>query len=222
MKKILLPLLIAFVVLVGFKTQTKNKVVFFGDSITQAGVGPKGYISLIGETLKQKGLQDQFELIGAGVSGNKVTNLFLRLESDVLKKNPTTVVIWIGVNDVWHKKGGTGTDAYTFEKFYELIIQKLQETQIKVVICTPAVIGEKTDSSNGQDKDLDQYAGIIRKLATQYNCELVDLRKSFTEYDSLNNSENKSTGILTADGVHLNDAGNQFVAEEMIKVLVKE
>src|SRR5436190_12699043 len=67
----------------------KQKIVFFGDSITQAGAGPKGYISVIGETLKQKDLQDQYELIGAGISGNKITNLFLRLEKDVLEKNPT-------------------------------------------------------------------------------------------------------------------------------------
>ena len=36
-----------------------------------------------------------------------------------------------------------------------------------------------------------------------------------------NNKGNKEAGILTTDGVHLNDAGNEFVADEMMKALVK-
>ena len=32
---------------------------------------------------------------------------------------------------------------------------------------------------------------------------------------------NKEKGILTNDGVHLNEKGNQLVAEEMMKALVR-
>src|SRR4051794_20851524 len=84
--------------------QQKKKIVFFGDSITQAGVGLKGYITVFGDKLAQKGLKDQYELIGAGIGGNKVYDLYLRMEEDVLAKNPDIVVIWVGVNDVWHKR----------------------------------------------------------------------------------------------------------------------
>jgi lysophospholipase L1-like esterase len=45
----------------------------------------------------------------------------------VLSKNPDIVVIYIGVNDVWHKRStGTGTDADKFEKFYKALIAKIQ------------------------------------------------------------------------------------------------
>lgn len=33
------------------------------------------------------------------------------------------------------------------------------------------------------------------------------------------NPDDKESGILTADRVHLNDAGNQLVADEMVMVL---
>ena len=33
------------------------------------------------------------------------------------------------------------------------------------------------------------------------------------------NPFNEEKGILTVDRVHLNDAGNQFVAEQMLKIL---
>jgi lysophospholipase L1-like esterase len=201
--------------------QQKQRIVFFGDSITQAGVSPTGYITVLGDLIAQKGLKDQYELIGAGIGGNKVYDLYLRMEEDVLAKNPTTVVIWIGVNDVWHKKMGTGTDAPKFEQFYNAIIKKLQAKNIKVVMCTPATIGERTDFSNELDGDLNRYASIVHDIATKNNCPLVDLRKTFLAYNLANNPENKDKGILTADGVHLNDKGNKLVADEMMKVLVK-
>ena len=201
--------------------QQKQKIVFFGDSITQAGVSPTGYITVLGNLIAQKGLKDQYELVGAGIGGNKVTDLYLRLEDDVLAKNPNTVVIWIGVNDVWHKKGGTGTDANKFEQFYNAIIKKLQAKNIKVIMATPAAIGEKTDFSNELDGDLNKYANIVRSIAAKNNCPLVDLRKAFLAYNLANNAENKDRGILTGDGVHLNDKGNMLVAEEMMKALVK-
>lgn len=202
--------------------QQKQRIVFFGDSITQAGVRPGGYITVLDDMIKQKGLQNQYELIGAGIGGNKVYDLYLRMEDDVLAKNPNTVVIWVGVNDVWHKKtSGTGTDANKFEGFYNALIKKLQAKNIKVLLCTPAAIGEKTDFTNELDGDLNKYAAIIRGIAQKNNCQLIDLRKVFLEYNLANNPDNNDKGILTTDGVHLNEKGNQLVAAEMMKALVK-
>ncbi len=197
-----------------------TRVIFFGDSITEMGVQPNGYITRIKEGLAKKGGADQYELIGAGIGGNKVYDLYLRLEDDVLIKNPDVVVIYVGVNDVWHKASmGTGTDADKFEKFYAALIKKLQEKKVRLILCTPAVIGERTDNSNQQDGDLNFYAQIIRNLAAKYNCSLCDLRKAFLEYNLRNNSMNSASGILTTDRVHLNEKGNQLVAELLLAEL---
>ena len=201
--------------------QKKTRIVFFGDSITQMGAGANGYITKMQKMLQDKGLTSQYELIGAGIGGNKVYDLYLRMDDDVLAKNPDVVVIWVGVNDVWHKAtSGTGTDADKFEKFYTAMIKKFQSKNIQVVLCTPSTIGEKTDYSNQQDGDLNNYSKIIRKLATAYNCKLIDLRTDFHEYDLKNNPENKESGILTTDRVHLNERGNAFVAEKMMETLI--
>ena len=216
--------LIACIVLTSFMSvQKKQRILFFGDSITEAAVKPGGFIALMGDMLKQKGADANYELVGAGVSGNKVYDLYLRMEEDVLAKNPYAVVIWIGVNDVWHKRtSGTGTDADKFERFYNAIIKKLQAKNIKVFVCTPAAIGEKTDYSNEQDGDLNKYANIIRGIAKNNHCVLIDLRKLFLDYNLANNKDNKPSGILTGDGVHLNEAGNKAVAEEMMKNVITQ
>lgn len=222
MKKILSSLTL-LIILASFTTfQKPEKIIFFGDSITQAGVNPKGYITVFKDMVKSKGLDSKYDISGAGIGGNKVYDLYLRMEDDVLAKDPSTVVIWIGVNDVWHKRSsGTGTDADKFERFYNAIIKKLKAKNIKVLMCTPAVIGEKTDYSNELDGDLNKYASIIRQIAATNNCELIDLRIAFLDYNLVNNKNNDEKGILTTDRVHLNDAGNKLVAEEMYKHLIK-
>ena len=203
-----------------FQTSTKKKVIFFGDSITQAGVQPTGYITKVGEMAARDKKADQYEFIGAGIGGNKVYDLYLRVEDDVLAKNPDIVIIYIGVNDVWHKQSsGTGTDYDKFGKFYEALLKKFQAKNIKVILATPAVIGERTDNTNQLDGDLNRYSAYIRTLAEKNNLPLVDLRKGFLDYAKQNNPENKEQGILTTDRVHLNEKGNEFVATEMWKAI---
>jgi lysophospholipase L1-like esterase len=211
------------VILFAFMPVEKKKVIFFGDSITEAGVQPGGYITQLREIIKNESKADNFDLIGAGIGGNKVYDLYLRLESDVLAANPDIVVIYIGVNDVWHKQShGTGTDPDKFERFYLALIKKLKEKNIQVILCTPAVVGEKTDFSNQLDGDLNSYSTIVRKIAATQALQLVDLRKAFLEYNLANNPDNKESGILTTDRVHLNEKGNKLVAEKIWEILKRK
>jgi lysophospholipase L1-like esterase len=130
------------------------------------------------------------------------------------------VVIYVGVNDVWHKRLlGTGTDFAKFGKFYEGLYKKLQAANIKVIVCTPAVIGERTDNSNELDGDLNLYSNWIRTFAAKNNLPIVDLRKAFIQYNLEHNIENKEAGILTTDKVHLNAKGNQLVAKNIWTVI---
>ena len=198
----------------------KTRIVFFGDSITQAGVERGGYIDLIRQEVQQRSAGDKYELIGAGIGGNKVYDLYLRMEKDVLDKNPDMVVIYIGINDVWHKtSSGTGTDLNKFEQFYKAIIEKLKARNIKVILCTPTVIGEKTDNSNPQDGDLNEYSKTIRRLAKEYALPLCDLRQFFAEALKAFNPANAERGIYTTDRVHLNPSGNMLVAKQLWEVI---
>jgi lysophospholipase L1-like esterase len=220
MKLTLITLFIASMFIMSFKGEKKKKVVFFGDSITQAGVEKGGYIDVLQNMIAAKGAGDKFELNGAGISGNKIYDLYLRIEKDVLEKKPDVVVIWVGVNDVWHKSSfGTGTDFDKFGRFYDAVVKKIQAAGAKVIVVTPAAIGEKNDFSNSQDGDLNAYSSWMRKYVKENGLGLVDLRSIFHAYSVKNNPENKDRGILTNDGVHLNEKGNALVAEEMWKVL---
>ena len=206
--------------LVSFQYQQKRKVIFFGDSITQAAVQPGGYIRKLDSIMASEGMSDRYEAIGAGIGGNKIYDLYLRMDDDVLARKPDIVVIYIGVNDVWHKSSsGTGTDFDKFGRFYEAVVRKLQQAGIRVVLATPAVIGERHDNSNPQDGELNHYSNWIRGFAAGKGLPLVDLRKAFLDHSLRHNPANAEKGVLTTDRVHLNAAGNLLVAQEMWKAV---
>ena len=224
MKKIYL--LLTFILITSCTNSTK--VVFLGDSITEAGIYDKEVGVPSGDTLiypkytgfitlLKKDIEDDIELIGKGVSGNKVSNLLERYKKDVLSLNPDIVFIYIGINDVWHKYSfGTGTDIIFYENGLRKIIADLKNKGARVILCTPTVIGENKgeftlvnefkdiETMEIMNGDLDAYSDVIRKLASELNTDLLDLREIFMNYISENNPNNESSGITTYDGVHLN------------------
>ncbi|MBY0528201.1 MAG: SGNH/GDSL hydrolase family protein [Gemmataceae bacterium] len=196
-----------------------DKIVFLGDSITQGGGGAQGYITLVKKALDEKQKDLGIETINAGISGNKVPDLQRRVEKDVIGKKPAVVFIYIGINDVWHgeRDPAKGTPKDKFESGLKEVIGKITDAGAKVIVCTPTVIGEKKDGANKLDKQLDEYADISRKVAKELKLPLCDLRKAFVDHLQANNPDNKESGILTGDRVHLNPAGNKLVAETMLK-----
>ena len=191
-------------------------IVFLGDSITQAGVRPNGYVTLFKKHLEENYADKKIKVIGAGISGNRVPNLQKRLDKDVLSKKPDLVFIYIGINDVWHSQNGRGTSPADFEAGLKEIIGKIQAQGGKVILCTPSMIGEKTDGTNPLDKMLEEFSAISRRVAKETDSQMLDLRNNFVEHLKKNNTKNLAKNILTSDGVHLNPMGNEFVAKQML------
>ncbi|MFX9676798.1 hypothetical protein ABTO97_19370, partial [Acinetobacter baumannii] len=63
------------------------------------------------------------------------------------------------------------------------------------------------------------YSNWLRYYAKMNTIPCVDLRTEFINYLIANNPQNEEKGLLTTDRVHLNANGNQFVAQQIWKVL---
>lgn len=230
MRKIIF--LISALLLASCDDMTENqstKIIFLGDSITEQGESfDDGFISLLRQNLSQ----EEFELVGKGIGGHKVSNLLTRYKADVIDLNPDIVFIYIGINDVWHKYDfGTGSDIDLYERGLKTIISDIKSLGSKIVLCTPTVIGENTgdfelgnqfkdvETMEKMNGDLDKFSEVVRKLSHEYETELLDLRKIFMDYLAENNINNDAAGILTTDGVHLNEQGNKLIADQMIKFI---
>ncbi|NUN69568.1 MAG: G-D-S-L family lipolytic protein [Bacteroidetes bacterium] len=199
----------------------RHRIVFFGDSITELGVKPNGYVTLIRDSLKSIGADAS--VTGAGISGNKIGDLLARAERDVLPHRPTVVVIYIGINDVWHyafaSRGLSGTPKQEFDAGLRTLVTSLQSAGARTVLCTPTVIGERKNGANTYDAMLEEYSAVTRSVAAATGSALCDLRQTFTSYLALNNPDDAAKDILTYDGVHLNDAGNRLTAVTMMQTL---
>ena len=241
--------LLIFIFVIGCNNVNEDqlKIVFLGDSITEAGVYDKDVrIENNGELIYPKhtgfitflapSISENTKLVGKGISGDKVSDLLTRYKKDVIDLDPDIVFIYIGINDVWHKYDfGTGSDIDLYENGLRQIISEIQRIGAKVVLCTPTVIGENygdftlanqyveqyrdAETMKSMNEDLDAFSDVVRKLASEYSTDLIDLRRIFIDYISKNNPNNNPSGILTYDGVHLNDRGNKLIADQMINFI---
>ena len=189
-----------------------DRIVFLGDSITQAGSRPGGYVDLLRESIARFSGPSGVEVIASGISGDRVPNCLARLEGDVLSHRPAWVVVYAGVNDVWHSTRGEGTGAEEFRESLHEIVNRCQDHGARVCLATLGLIGEKTDGSNSFDAQLDAYSDIVREVADLSDSYLVDLRIELLSHLRKINPGGRPHSIITTDGVHLNALGNQFVA----------
>jgi len=194
-----------------------DRILFLGDSLTYLGGKEepkkhvtKGYVRIVEETLKQK--HKNIEVHWASTGGGTVQTLLSLLDNKVLPKKPTIVVIQIGCNDA------RGSTKEKFEAGLEELIDRLHKEKIQVIQCTCTSVGEKHDGTNAADKNLEIFAQVAREVAQRKKVPLNDLRKAFVEHWKKNNPDNKSSGILTYDGNHFNQAGMEFVAQHMLKM----
>ena len=192
-----------------------EKVAFLGDSITQQGQGSVGgYVQLVGSGLAANGVK--IEIIGAGISGHKSNDMLARLEKDVLSKKPQWMTLSCGVNDVWHGAKGVPLDEY--KKNITEIVDKAQTAGVKVVVLTSTMIRE--DAANDENKKLAGYNDFLRTLAVEKKCLLADLNAEMQTAlaAAMKAGAKPANGnYLTADGVHMNAAGNQMMATGVLK-----
>lgn len=205
------------------RTSKPARIVFLGDSITEAGVKPGGYVRLVENSLHYLYPERRIEVIGTGKSGDRVPHLLARFREDVLSKAPTHVVIYVGVNDVGRGPppgGNTGLNAY--RSGLADLVKRIEGAGADAIVCTPGIIGENPVSPTRENRLLDQYAVASREVAASAGAKVCDLRAAFTGYLERFNPQGKDQGILTLDGIHLNAEGNRFVARQLLNTFSEE
>jgi lysophospholipase L1-like esterase len=192
-----------------------DRLLFLGDSITEMGEYEHGYVTLIRKDLSVRA--PSVRILSAGVSGDTVRNVNERID-DALSAQPNAVVVYIGINDVWGFLGWGGTTEESFRAEILHLVRRLIQKS-RVMLCTVSVIGERRRGANESDSRLDQYSQIIREIAQQFSLPVCDLRRRFLRELEVFNASDKEQGILTSDGVHLNNEGNRVVADEILKMI---
>ncbi|HEV3028928.1 MAG TPA: GDSL-type esterase/lipase family protein [Planctomycetota bacterium] len=189
-----------------------EKIAFLGDSITQGGMGPTGYVTLVIQGLKANGVNAT--AVGAGISGHKSNDMLARLQRDVIDKKPDWMTLSCGVNDVWHGAKGVPLDQY--KQNIAQIVEKAQAAGIKVMILTATMITENPKEPNNEK--LAPYNDFLRELAKEKKCLLGELNGAMQkELDEREKAGGKRGKLLTSDGVHMNPLGNVMMASGVLR-----
>ncbi len=210
----------------GTPLQGVHRIVCLGDSITQFGDGPTGYVGLIRAYLTNVYPPNGIEVLNAGVSGNTSNDELGRFDRDVLQKKPDLLTISVGVNDIWHgfdashpQGGGPGGVAREiYRANVEKMVTEAQAQGIVVVILSPTVIGE--DLNDPRNVPVPDYVTILQAIAQRHRCLYVDFQRPFQMYLDLYRTTGHADNLLTGDGVHMNDWGNRVMAGTILTALL--
>ncbi|MBK8099454.1 MAG: family 20 glycosylhydrolase [Planctomycetes bacterium] len=192
-------------------------IAFFGDSLTWQG----GHIERLRQALAEARPDLGVQLRQRGINGGKSTDLVAGVKelygstqapfTEVLAADrPAAIVIQIGINDVWHGKNGNSPQVYG--QALTTMLTAAAAANVPVLLTSPTVIGERVATANPFDAGLEVLANTARELATTHGVTFVDLRDLFVATLRTRNPRDDEQGILTYDGVHLNDDGNALLA----------
>ncbi len=206
----------------------KIKLLFQGDSITDAGRDKRnyhdlgaGYPKYAAEAISAAFPETDFEFINFGISGNRTSQLFDRLYDDGIVFQPDVISILIGINDIWHRYG-TGrilTTDLQIETNYRAILERIKkETNAKIVILAPYLLDAEKNASLRED--LARLLPIVRKLAEEYADVYIPLDQLFDEAMK----SQPAPFYYSGDGVHPNANGAEFIGRiyaEAVKPLIQ-
>lgn len=207
------------------KFSANQTLLFIGDSITDCGrnrpVGERnglgdGYVSLLNAILGAACPQTPLRVLNTGWSGNRVTDLKARWQTDVLDLRPDWLSVMIGINDVWRQFDDElnphQVDIQAFESVYRELLAQTRPTLAGLVLMTPFYI-----ESNPHDPMralMDQYSRVTQSLATEFDAVFVDTQAAFDAF-----LQHRPTQSLCGDRVHPNKTGHMLIARAFLKAV---
>ncbi len=198
--------------------KNKIRVLFQGDSITDAGRDRRnyynmgnGYAKYASELLREELPNAEIEFINLGIGGNRSDQLYARIYHDAIALEPNVISILIGVNDVWHRHSDYEMVFITDEQYalnYRCILKAIKEkTNAKIVMMSPYLL----DAADKQAwrPELDRILPIVRSLADEFADVYIPLDELFDEAVKTQPAPLYYSG----DGVHPNENGARFIAK---------
>lgn len=210
------------------KIQAKNKLLFMGDSITDAGRSKpdgeglfdpfgSGYVAFVNALLNSTYAEGQIRVVNKGNSGDTTRSLIARWQEDCIDQKPDWVSIMIGTNDVWRQFDmplfpENQIDLAEYEKNLVTMVESLKPVVKGLVLCTPFFIESNRDDL--MRKRMDEYSAVVKKLAAKYDTLFLDTQGAFDVYLKSNYSAN-----ISWDRVHPNNVGHMIIARAFLKTV---
>jgi lysophospholipase L1-like esterase len=198
------------------------RVLFQGDSITDGNRGRSddlnhilghGYQALVASRFGADLPERNLLFVNRGISGNRVSDLLGRWQTDAIDLKPDILSILIGVNDL-----NSGVSAEEYERQYDQLlgdtVKALPHTRL--VLCEPfgLPVGGKKDNWETYRADLAARQAIVARLADKYHAPVVHFQRVFDDA-----ARRAPADYWIWDGVHPTYAGHQLMADEWVRTV---
>src|SRR5512141_402203 len=216
---LLLPLLLPTLpAQTGFYLKNGDRVVFYGDSITDQRL----YTTFVETYVVTRFPRLDVQFVHSGWGGDRVTGggggpIELRLKRDVLPYKPTVMTIMLGMNDGRYR----AFDPQIFRDYsagYESIIRNVKAALpgIRITAIQPSPYDDVTRPpmfEGGYNAVLVRYGQFLKELAVQEGMSLADLNTSVVAALEKAKAENPELAAkIIPDRVHPSPGGHLLMA----------
>jgi lysophospholipase L1-like esterase len=206
-----------------FYLKNGDKVVFYGDSITEQRL----YTTLVETYVVTRFPQLKISFIHSGWSGDRVGGggggpIDLRLNRDVLAYQPSVVTIMLGMNDGNYQPYSEAT-ANIYQNGYRHILDTLQSKLpgVRLTLIQPSPYDDITRPPvfpNGYNAVLVKFGAFVNDLATTNKQTAADfntpMNRMLTKAESV---DPQLAQTIIPDRVHPSAAGHLVMAESLLK-----
>lgn len=212
------------------QVQSGQKILFIGDSITDAGRRAAerpygiGFVKIFRDMLIAREPAKQIEIINKGIGGNTVWQMRDRWTDDMLFFKPDYLVILIGINDL-HQPFSAGADKdETLQKHKDAYDQVLARTKeelpdCKILLLEPFYMSRDAASKSLRTEALEvlpDYLAVTRQMSEKYNTGLIKTQELFQ-----NILKYYEADTICPEPVHPNATGHLAIAEAIYNALSK-
>jgi lysophospholipase L1-like esterase len=202
--------------------QARQRIVFIGDSITDAGrrdVDPPfgtGYMSLVRAFVTARHPDLGLAWFNRGVSGNTVRDLAARWEADVVALRPDWLSVMIGINDVWRFLSGNeaeGVPSDEFERIYRRLLRRAVDASgCRLILADPYVV--EADPAEPHRALSDLYGRVVEQLASEFDAIHVRTQAAFDRVLAVT-----APGEWSHDRIHLDLPGHAVLGQAYLDLL---
>jgi lysophospholipase L1-like esterase len=196
-----------------------TRILFQGDSITDGGRGRgpdpnhifgQDYAYLVAAQCGAHFPDENWTFLNRGISGNKVTDLAARWQTDTLDLKPDILSVLVGVNDassMLHDPA-TGVSAERYEEVYDQILglAVAANPALKIVLGQPFLV----PISAAQGTQIKRLQAAIERVAAKYHAPVIPYQ---TVLDAAVARSSQPADYWVWDTVHPTYAGHQLMAE---------
>ncbi len=207
----------------GFYLHDGDRVVFYGDSITDQRL----YTTFVETYVVTRFPQMKVSFVHSGVGGDRVTGggagaIDVRLPRDVIAYKPTVMTIMLGMNDGSYR----AFDQKIFDTYatgYRHIIDTVKAALpgLRITVIEPSPYDDVTRPptfEGGYNKVLARYGEFVRALAREDKLDVADMNgpvvAALEKADKMNAEGAKK---LVPDRVHPGPGGHLLMAEALLK-----